>query len=68
MPVEYGEIFPEWILGILDNLRCHIHGTDALVFVTAAGTGLVAIAPLFSGGAEVLDVLAGLGIEAGGSP
>ena len=55
-------------LDILDNLRCDIHGTAALVFVTTAGTGLVAMAPLFSGGADVLDVLAGLGAETGGSP
>jgi hypothetical protein len=68
MPVEYGEIFPERIIRYTRYPRCDIHGTAALVFVTAAGTGLVTMAPLFSGGADVLDVLAGLGAEADGSP
>lgn len=55
-------------LAILGNFRCHIHGTAALVFVIAVGTGLLVIVPLFSGGAEALDVLAELETEADGSP
>jgi hypothetical protein len=55
-------------LAILSNFRCYIHGTAALVFVTAVGTNLLVIAPLFSGGAEALDVLAELGTDADGCP